>query len=331
MNRPSPEKQLRVGVAGVGHMGRYHVNLLSQIPEAENVYIFDANAESVKKAAQEFGALPCESYEQLVEKSDAIVIAVPTHLHYKYAMQAIEAGKHILVEKPVAQDAEEARRMNEAASKKGVVLHVGHVERFNGAIQEIRNLLDEPQYFQCQRIGNVSRILDAGVVLDLMIHDIDLVISLAGAKVKDLSAMGRSLITDHEDYALATLYFENGITANLTASRVSTRKARTMSVAQRDSYIHLDYSLQDLTVYRNPESKYEVSKGTIKYSEESLIDRIFIHKDNPLRLELDYFIATILGTGIKMFKGSAIWDAQSNVYTMEIAMAILDDIKKRNK
>ena len=326
---PSPQKQLRLGVAGIGHMGRYHVNILSQMPEVSSLSIYDVNQENLKKIAQEFNAKPCSSYDELLSNVDAVVIAVPTHLHYEFSMKAIEKGRHILVEKPVAQDAQQVKEMTECAQKNNLILHVGHVERFNGAIQEIRNLLDTPYYFQCQRIGNVSRILDVGVVLDLMIHDIDLVISLANSKVKSLSAIGQRIFTQHEDYALATLYFENGITANLTASRVSTRKARTMSVAQKDSYLHLDYSSQDLMIYRNPDSKYEVSQGTIKYSEESLVDRVFIHKENPLQLELKHFISTILNQQPSK-SGFSAWDAKANIYTMEIAIEILNDIKKRS-
>ena len=323
------KKQLRLGVAGIGHMGRYHVNILSQMPEVSSLCIYDVNQANLQAIAREFNATPCSSYDELLSQVDALVIAVPTHLHYEFAMKAIEKGIHILVEKPVAQDVNQVKEMTESAQKNHLILHVGHVERFNGAIQEIRNLLDTPYYFQCQRIGNVSRILDVGVVLDLMIHDIDLVISLANSKVKSLSAIGQRIFTKHEDYALATLYFENGITANLTASRVSTRKARTMSVAQKDSYLHLDYSSQDLMIYRNPDSKYEVSQGTIKYSEESLVDRVFIHKENPLRLELEYFINTILDQKPSK-SGYSAWDAKANIYTMEIAVEILNDIKSRS-
>ncbi|MGL5253491.1 MAG: Gfo/Idh/MocA family oxidoreductase [Brevinema sp.] len=326
---PMSTKQLRLGVAGIGHMGRYHVNILSQMPEVSALCIHDVNQENLHKIAEEFKAEICTSYDDLLDQVDALIIAVPTHLHFEFSMKALKKGKHILVEKPVAQDVFQTKEMTEYAQKNNLILHVGHVERFNGAIQEIRNLLDNPYYFQCQRIGNVSRILDVGVVLDLMIHDIDLIISLANSKVKSLSAIGQRIFTDHEDYALATLYFENGITANLTASRVSTRKARTMSIAQKESYLYLDYSSQDLMIYRNPDSKYEVSQGTIKYSEESLVDRVFIHKENPLRLELEYFLNTILNQLPTKSSFSA-WNTSSNVYTMEIASEILRDIKNRS-
>ncbi|MGL5722062.1 MAG: Gfo/Idh/MocA family oxidoreductase [Brevinema sp.] len=326
---PSPTKQLRLGVAGIGHMGRYHVNILSQMPEVSSLCIYDVNQENLQKIATEFKTDVCATYDELLDCVDALVIAVPTHLHYEFAMKALAKGRHILVEKPVAQDVQQTKEMTESAQKNNLILHVGHVERFNGAIQEIRNLLDNPYYFQCQRIGNVSRILDVGVVLDLMIHDIDLVISLANSKVKSFSAIGQRIFTQHEDYALATLYFENGIAANLTASRVSTRKARTMAVAQKESYLHLDYASQDLMIYRNPDSKYEVSQGTIKYSEESLVDRVFIHKENPLRLELEHFLNAIRNQKPSN-SGFTAWDASSNVYTMEIATEILKDIRNRS-
>lgn len=164
-----------------------------------------------------------------------------------------------------------------------------------------------------------------------MIHDIDLILSFVNSKVREVSAAGQSVITQFEDYALASLYFENGVVADLTASRVSSFKARTMSISQKDSFIYLDYSSQDLIIYRNPDSEYSVSQGTIKYREENLIDRVFVHKENPLKLELEYFIAAINGKSNSEEFKNILWDSHSNLYTMEIAAEILKDIARQQK
>lgn len=330
MEIPS-NKKLNIGIAGVGHMGRYHVNLLTQIVDVKNVFIFDINKEQAKKTAEEYNVIYCDTYQDLLFNVDAVVIAVPTYLHYEYTMEALACNCHVLVEKPITDTIEHAREMDETARKKNLIMHLGHVERFNGAVQEIRNLLDHPFYFQTQRIGSVSRILDVGVVLDLMIHDIDLILSFVNSKVREVSAAGQSVITQFEDYALASLYFENGVVANLTASRVSSFKARTMSISQKDSFIYLDYSSQDLMIYRNPDSEYSVSQGTIKYREENLIDRVFVHKENPLKLELEYFIAAINGKSNSEEFKNILWDSHSNLYTMEIAAEILKDIARQQK
>ncbi len=323
------KSRIKVGVAGVGHMGRYHVNLLTKIVPNDNVFVYDIDKERCSKIAIEYDVVNTSSYEELLEKVDAVVIVVPTFLHYEYTMKALQKGRHVLVEKPISNDLNHAKEMTSYAEENNLLLHIGHVERFNGAVQAVRNCIKNPFYFQTQRIGSVSRIQDVGVVLDLMIHDIDLILSFVNSSVVDVSAYGQSIVTKHEDYAVANLYFQNGVIATLTASRVSSYKARTMTVSQKNSYIYLDYATNDLLVYRNQDVQYNVSQDQISYTEGHVIDRVFIHKDNPLKLELEYFIDDILdNAGGDKYKNML---SHSNLYTMEVAFMILEDIERRKR
>lgn len=331
---PQPIKNttIKVGVAGIGHMGKYHVNLLTQILPSENVFIYDIDAEMSISMAKEFQVNMCPSYDSLLDSVEAVVIVVPTCFHYEYAMKAMKKGCHVLVEKPISDNLRHAYEILEYAKDNNLILHVGHIERFNDAIIEVRQLLNEPRYINTQRIGSVARIQDVGVVLDLMIHDIDLVLSLVKSKVKDISAYGQSVITKFEDYALATLYFENGCVANLIASRVSSFKDRRMVISQKDSFIQLDYASHDILVYKNQENQYDVSQGKIKYREEHVVDRVFVLKGNPLEKELRYFLDSIERDDslLEQYQGIS-WNDDSNLYTMEIAFKILEKIKENMK
>jgi len=322
---------INIGIAGIGHMGKYHVNLLVQIFPSDNIFIYDIDENAINLIKETQHVNYCKTYQEMLNSVEAVVVVVPTYLHYEYTMKALEAGCHVLVEKPISNNLKHAQEMMSHARENDLILHIGHVERFNGAIQEMRNLIDNPHYFQAQRIGAVSRIQDVGVVLDLMIHDIDIILSLVNSDVKEVAAYGESIITKFEDYALATLYFENGVVASLIASRVSSHKARNMIVSQDRNYIHLDYASHDLVVYRNQGSQYNISPGQIKYKEEHIVDRIFVHKDNPLKTELEYFVDAIAGNINNVKYENVVWDSHSNLYTMEIAFQILEEIERNRK
>lgn len=323
---------IKLGIIGIGHMGQYHVNLCAKILPRTNIYIFDINMDLAARISNEYSVNLCQSYEELMNNVDAVVIVVPTYLHYKYSMMALRQGLHVLVEKPISNDLDCAKEMVRYAKENNLILHIGHVERFNGMVQEIRNIISKPYYFQAQRIGSASRIQDVGVVLDLMVHDIDIILSFVDSKVKAVSAYGESMITKFEDYALATLYFENGVIASLTASRISNYKARTMIISQERSYIHLDYASHDLVIYRKQESAYNISQDQITYKEEHVMDRIFVHKDNPLRTELEYFIDEVTGNPHKEgLEYSGVWNSDANLYTMEVAFQILREIEKNRQ
>lgn len=281
----------RAGVVGVGHMGRYHVAAYTEIHNIEVVGVADSDPERARAAAGPFGYEVFSNYKELFGKVDMVSIAVPTSLHFEVAREFLEAGVHVLLEKPIAPTLKEAEELFEIAAANHVVLHVGHVERFNGAVQEIKKIIDDPILIECRRLGPfTSRISDAGVVMDIMIHDIDIIQNLVGTDVVDIHALGRKVVSDHEDFVSAQFLFESGTVANIIASRISENKVRTLAVNQKDMYVFLDYSLQEIHIHRQASSSYQLTNEELRYRQESVIERLFVHKANPLKLEIQHFI-----------------------------------------
>ena len=311
---------LKIGVVGIGHMGRYHVNLLSTLEKARLISICDADEARVNEMAASYGIKGFTDYKKFLRSVDAVVIAVPTFLHYKFASEAVEAGKHVLVEKPITKTLYYAEKLIEQANKKGVFLQVGHVERFNAAVQALEHIVQNPYLIQAQRLGPRSRIQDVGVVLDLMIHDIDIALNIADSKVADISAYGQKIYSNFEDIAQASIYFENGVIADISASRVTENKVRTLAISQEKGYVFLDYATQDITISRQPQSEYLVAREEIRYTQESLVERVFIHKDNALRLELKHFVECIKEDR------EPIRHPEADVRALKIAKEIMDKI-----
>lgn len=285
---------LRVGVVGTGHMGRYHINTLSTIPGISFCSICDIDEKSLSELSERYNVKPYTDYHKFLSSVDAVIIAVPTYLHYKFASEAINRGKHVLLEKPMTKTIYFAEKLFDLAFKKNVVLQVGHVERFNGAVQELRNIVKKPFLIQAQRMSPNSRIKDTGVVLDLMIHDIDIVLLLANSEPYEISAFGNRIYSNFEDVACAILYFENGTVANITASRVTESKIRNMAISQEGAYIFLNYDTQEITITMKPTSDYTVLKEEIKYKQEFIVEKVFVHKENALRLEQLHFLECIM-------------------------------------
>lgn len=287
--------KLKIGVIGVGHMGQYHVNVLSGLPTHQFIGIYDANYERASEIAEKFETRAFKSLDQLISKVDAVTIAVPTNLHYETAMAALKAGKHVLVEKPITENTEQARELVDLAAEKKLVLQVGHVERFNGAVMELHKIVTEPRLIETKRLSPFTpRIKDVGVILDMMIHDLDIVLNLVDSKVVSWSAVGSSVLTEHEDLAVITLQFENGCVASLTGSRLSQNKERTLNIIQDKSYINLNYANQDIEIYRQGSSAYLMTPEEIKYSQESFVEKLYVHKDNPLKSEHIHFYDCII-------------------------------------
>ena len=281
----------RVGVVGVGKMGEYHVGVLSEMLETELVGIVDNNQERAKIISERYKVSHYSDYKDLIPKVDAVIIAVPTSLHYPIGKECLEAGIHTLLEKPCTDDLDQARELFELAAKKNLTLHIGHVERFNGAVQELFKIVKDPIYIECRRMSPFSaRTKDDGVVLDIMIHDIDIILNLVESDVTNINVVGSSIFSERDDLINAQLEFKNGCVANILASRVSQNKVRTLEVTQRESSILLDYTEQEIFVHRQSSSEHQLSAGSLRYKQESLVERIFVHKDNPLKLELKHFI-----------------------------------------
>ena len=232
---------LRVGVIGVGSLGFHHARILREVANVEMVGVYDASPERLAAVSQELGLRAFASRDELLWSVDAAVIAVPTTAHAEVALAALETGTHLLIEKPIAPTLEEADRIVEKAADRGLVVATGHVERFNGALRACEQYLDEPRFVESHRLSPFGpRGTDVAVVLDLMIHDIDLVLGLVGRSVTELGAVGVGVLTPSVDIANARLVFEGGAVANITASRVSMERMRKIRFFQRSGYISLD-------------------------------------------------------------------------------------------
>jgi predicted dehydrogenase len=233
---------LKVGVLGAGHLGKIHLRLLNESDKYELVGFYDAEVENAEKVAKEFNYKKFKSVDELLREVDVIDIVTPTLSHHEVALKAIHAGKHFFVEKPITNTVEEAEELTRLAEEKNVKGQVGHVERFNPAFQAVASKIDQPMFIECHRLAEFNpRGTDVPVVLDLMIHDIDAILSVVKSKVKKVNASGVSVISSTPDIANARIEFENGCVANLTASRISLKNMRKSRFFQRDAYISVDF------------------------------------------------------------------------------------------
>jgi len=311
----------QIGVVGVGRMGEYHVGVLSDMREADLAGVVDSDQERAKIISEKYKTFAYRDYKELFQKVDAVVISVPTALHYSIGKEFIEAGVHTLLEKPCTDNLGQAEELFELAAKKNVTLQIGHVERFNGAVQELFKIVRNPIYIECRRMSPFSkRIKDDGVVLDIMIHDIDIVLNLVESDVVNINVVGSSVFSKRDDLVNAQIEFENGCIANFLASRVSQNKIRTLEVTQKESSILLDYTEQEIFVHRQSSSESQLSPGELRYKQESLVERIFVHKDNPLKLELKHFIDCVAGGQRKIA-------VKEELNSLKIALQILDHFK----
>jgi predicted dehydrogenase len=316
----------RAAVIGAGHMGRYHVAAYTEIHNIDVVGVVDTDPERAKAAAEPFGYSTFADYKELFGKVDLVSIAVPTSQHFEVAKDFLEAGVNVLVEKPIAPTLAEAEEMFEIAAANHVVLHVGHVERFNGAVQEMKKILEDPILIECRRLGPyTARINDAGVVMDLMIHDIDIVQNLVGSPVVEVQAMGRSVVSDFEDFVSAQLMFESGCVANIIASRISENKIRTLGVSQKEMYVSLDYTDQEIHIHRQSSSSVQMTHEHLRYRQEEIIERIFVHKANPLKLEIQHFHDCAIKHKEPMVT------TESELRSLKIALKVLEQIRPNGK
>jgi predicted dehydrogenase len=239
---------LRVGIAGAGHFGRYHALKVAAGARTALSGIYDRHLERAKTVGWEAGA-QAMAFEALLEASDAVIVAAPAEAHYDLAAQALRAGKHVLVEKPIAATLAQADELGALASERGLVLQVGHLERFSAAYQAMAGRIGAPLYIEATRIAPFKpRGTDVSVILDLMIHDLDLVLALVDSEIESVDAVGAPVSSPHEDIANARLRFCNGAVATITASRISPRTERRMRIFAQNSYMAADFSARKLTV-----------------------------------------------------------------------------------
>lgn len=283
------DRVVRVGVVGVGHLGHHHARIYSEMQGVKLIGVADTDPQRLQQVASLFKTSPFEDYRKLLDKVDAVSVAVPSTFHYRIAKEFLEHGVDVLVEKPIAETLSEADSLVRMAKKGGCILQVGHIERFNGAVQTLHSLVDEPRFIECHRLGPFpSRGMDVDVVLDLMIHDIDIILSLVKSPVKEVSAIGVPVISQQVDIANARILFESGCVANVTASRVSTERLRRIRIFQKDTHISLDYTHQEVVLYRRLLPKDGKSKLPQIVREE-----IKVEKKEPLKAELESFIECV--------------------------------------
>jgi predicted dehydrogenase len=243
--------KLRVGVVGVGHIGRNHARLYSELPNADFTAILDTDVPKARALEQEFHVRSADSIEQFAENVDAASIATPTSSHFAIARQLLDLGKHLLIEKPITEDPAHATELARLASERGLVLQVGHVERFNPVLSALEERLTRPRFIEAHRLSPYpNRSTDVGVVLDLMIHDLEIILHLVRAPVETIDAVGVPVLSRGEDIANARLRFEDGCVANVTSSRISPERMRKIRVFQEDAYLSLDYQSQTGEIYR---------------------------------------------------------------------------------
>lgn len=275
---------MRIAVVGAGHLGQHHVKHLVRMPGIEFKGVLDTNPNQARYIARKYDACLFNSLDSVAENCDAVTIAVPTPAHFPVAQFFLSHGIHCLVEKPLTATVEEAEQLIDMANQKGLVLQVGHIERFNPAVVEMAKHVNKPAFIEVSRLGPYDpRVSHVGVVLDLMIHDLDILLAMVKEPVVRLDAIGGKVISNHEDIVKATLYFKGGCRADLSASRVTLKSYRKIRVFQPDAYLSLDYSERSLKIFKK--------KGPVF---QSLRDIQMIHprveKVDPLERELAHFV-----------------------------------------
>src|SRR4029453_4183204 len=279
------EPKIRGAVVGAGHMGQYHILALAEIWNVELAGVVDVDFDRAQRVAAPYGARAFRDHRELAGLIDFATVAVPTEQHFAVARDLIEGGVHVLVEKPMTSTLEEAKELFRLARQQNRVLHVGHVERFNGAGRGRRKMVGRPIPIESRRLGPfVPRVQNDSVVMDLMIHDIDIVLNLVDGEPRKVTAVGSSVHSPATDVATVQIVFDSGAMATITASRATEEKIRTLAITQPDAYILLDYSHQDIEIHRRAAQEYTLNRESIRYRQASFVEHLLIHKDNPLKL-----------------------------------------------
>jgi hypothetical protein len=272
---------VKVGVAGVGHMGKEHARIYAESKGAELVGVHDSNPDTARKIAEKYRTRAFSSLEDMVEAVEAASIVTPTTTHLAIAAPFLKKGKHVLVEKPIAMDTAEARELVTLADQHGAKLAVGHVERFNPVLAALEERLGHPRFIEAHRLSPYpGRSTDIGVVMDLMIHDLEIILHLVRSPVTSVDAVGVPVLSKGEDIANARIRFANGCVANLTTSRISPEKLRKIRVFQDDAYLSLDYMKQEGEIYKRLDGK--ITR-----------DKIPVMKGEPLKNQLEEFLDNV--------------------------------------
>ena len=323
-------KNLNIGVVGTGHLGKLHTKMFKEIENCNLVGINDSNMEQAKVVGKEFDVNVFESIKDLLIQVEAVSIAATTSAHYDLAKICLDAGKPIFIEKPITTTITQAEEIIEMADSLCLNIQVGHIERFNPALVSMEKYINDPKFIQTDRLAQFNpRGTDVAVVLDLMIHDIDIILSLIKSKVKSIEASGVAVVSNNLDIANARIQFENGAVANVTASRISQKKMRKMRIFQRDSYVALDFVTGVSEVYSLLPVDQKVKEGFISFGEIGVGDkrkRLVYEQPqqkeiNALKYELQLFVNSVLNKEKPVVTGS------DGLRALRVAKIIIDKIE----
>jgi predicted dehydrogenase len=312
------DKKIRFGVIGAGKIGTFHTRTLAKMPDVELIGICDNDPMRAQKLAWEYNCTPYTRHNELLPQIDAVIVAAPTQLHHAIGMDCLESRVHTLMEKPIASTMEQARELIEKAKAKKVILQIGHVERFNPSVLEAFKYIKNPKFIAIKRLGPYDpRMANIGVVLDLMIHDIDLLLTMLQSDIVSIDAVGLSAFSDYEDIANVRFKFANGCTADVTASRASFERARYMNLYQPDAYISVDFMNARVKIYRK-------KAPLIKSLDD--IDVIYpsFDKQMPITSEILHFVDCIKNDKTPAPSG------ENGSKALQIALQIVDEIKRYN-
>ena len=324
-----PAPRIRCGVAGVGSLGQHHARIYASLPGAELAGVFDASGARAAEISAKFGCRSFGSIEELASSCDAVSVVVPTDLHEKVALPLLARGCHLLIEKPLCASLEEAERVLAAARAGNCLVQVGHVEHFNPVMAFLEKEAGRPRYITAERLAPYQvRGTEVGVVLDLMIHDIGIILALVKSPIAKIDSVGISILSKTEDIANARIEFENGCVANLSASRMSLKKAREIRIFQENAYLSLDFMNQSGHLVRKSDIVafgLKMKVGLVKAGDTSSIPvhQIPIEKGEPLALELAHFVDSVARSRQPKV-GAALGKS-----ALEVAIAVTDQIRRR--
>ncbi|UCD85216.1 MAG: Gfo/Idh/MocA family oxidoreductase [Deltaproteobacteria bacterium] len=291
-------EKISVAVVGTGYLGKFHAQKYCNMPGVELVGVVDVDHKKATSAARRYRTKAYKKYQEILDKVDAVSIVVPTQFHYQVAKDFLQQGVDVLLEKPITTTLRQAEELIKIAQKKDLIFQAGHLERFNAAVTAMRKLLTQPLFIESQRMSPFpERGIDVDVVLDLMIHDIDIILSIVNSKIKRVEAVGAPILTNKVDIANAWIRFENGCVASINASRVSQDKRRTLKIYQPDNYIFLDYHLPKLSVCR----KYTKDGRGGDFSVR--MEDIGLERNDPLEKELNSFIDSVISRRAPLVSG----------------------------
>lgn len=284
-------QKIRVGVVGVGHLGQHHARNYSEIEDCQLIGVADVDRKAAIKVASHVRTQAFFDYRTLIGQVDAVSIVVPTVYHYEVAKEFLANGVHVMVEKPITSTVAQARELIELAEAKKLILQVGHIERFNAAVMKLQEILTHPGFIESHRLGPYDpRVRDVGVVLDLMIHDIDIILQIVRSPIVSIDAVGVPILSQREDIANARIKFANGCTANLTVSRVTPNKMRKIRIFQPNAYVSVDYMKQSMEVYQ----KVEIDGADEGEPKAQIVRKRYrLKKEEPLKKELIHFLACV--------------------------------------